>query len=380
MSFFDEADEPQPTRQETRRPRRVARPPRAGSGRPPGGSGRPPGGRHQQEVQTRRLVLAGVVVVIVIAMALLIHSCDTSATNTALKNYNADVYNLINASDATGAQALGDQGLTSGKLGTLNLAPQAHAALLQLEKAEGFHPPSQMAGAQAALVSVMRLRHQALTTIANSAQKAANKRTSKDAVYNISLGTSQLYSSDVIYKTFVVTDIAKALNAASIPVGSAAGEQPINTGQVITDLGWLQSTWIADKIGAQLSTAQANINNSQPNLGHGHQLNYVTADGITLNPAGITTVPAKNAQAWTLNLSNSGQTDENQVVCLLRIHGVESGTATIPQTTPGEVTTCTVTLHSPPPAGLYSVTATIEKVPYENDLRNNTHTYTVTFS
>ena len=316
--------------------------------------------------------------VIVIALALLIKSCDSSATTSALKNYNASVFSLISASDANGGQVF--QRLKAGNLSNINLAPQVQAADSQLRTAQRLHAPSQMSSAQNELVNVMQLRARAIGTIAAKAPQAANKNTSKDALANISVGTSELFASDVLYKDFVATDIAKALNANNIPVGSAAGQQQINPGQIVPDLGWLQQRWIATTIGAQETTAQANINNSQPNLGHGHQLNYVTVDGITLNPTGTTTVPAANARTWTLNLSNSGQTNENQVVCLLRIHGIESGTATIPQTTPGEVTSCTVTLPSAPLKGSYSVTATIEKVPFENDLQNNTHTYSVTFN
>ena len=380
MSFFDEADEPEPTpRAQIRRPRGAGRPPR-GAGRPPGGSGRPPRSQHDQDVQTRRLIAVGVVVVVVLVLALLIKGCESSAATSALKTYSADVYSLMTQSDTTGANAFGSQGLTGQNLSNVNLAGTVHDASAQLSKAESFHAPSEMAGAQAALVLVMRMRWQGLLTIANNAQKAADKSTSKDALRNIAVGTSELYGSDVLYKSVVTPDMAKALNAASLTVGTNAGDVAINPGQVITDLGWLNTTWIATKIGAQLTTQQANINNSQPNLGHGHQLDSVSVAGITLNPTGDTTVPAASAQTWTLYLHNSGQTNENQVVCKLSIQGVESQTATIPQTTPGEATHCTITLPSAPQKGLYSVTATIERVPVENDFNNNHHTYTVTFN
>jgi hypothetical protein len=331
-------------------------------------------------VQTRRLIAVGVVVVVVLALALLIKGCESSAATSALKNYNADVFNLITASDSTGTTVLGSNGLAGGNLSALNLAPQVQQANSELHKAEGFHAPSEMAAAQTALVTVMRLRAQAISTIANQAPSAANKQTSQVALERISVGTSELYGSDVLYKAVVAPDIARALHGAGLTVGSNAGDQRINDGQIVQDLGWLNPSWIATKIGAQLTTAQANINNAQPGLSHGHQLNYVTVDGITLSPTGDTTVPAANAQDWVLNLNNSGVTVEYQVVCKLSIKGAESGTATIAETRPGQQTTCTVHLPSPPPKGIYTVTATIEKVPAENDFNNNHHTYTVTFN
>ncbi len=318
------------------------------------------------------------IVVIVIVMALLIKSCDNSATNSALKTYNASVYNLIGASNSNGAKVLGPEGLESGNLSSLDLATEVQTADSQLRQAEDLSTPSQMAAAQSALVDVMKLRADAIKTIAANAAQAGNKNTSKDAVYNISVGTSELYGSDVLYKSFVGTGIAKALNAAGIPIG--AGGQPINSGQILTDLGWLQSSWIADKIGAQQSTAQANANNDQPGL-HGHSLNFVTVDGTQLSSTSTNTIPASNARTWVLNVTNGGNYNEFQVGCSVTISGLsDSGTATIPETIAHQTSNCTVTLPSAPTPGTYSVTARIAKVPGETNLGNNAITYSVIFN
>ena len=379
MSFFDETDEPEPTPQaETRRTRSVPRPRQQRSGRPPGGSGRPPGGQHQQDVQTRRLIAAVAVVVIVIVLALLVKSCASSQTETALKNYNASVYNLINESDGTGTSMFTE--LEKGNPGSVSLEQEVQDANSELSKAEGLSVPSQMAGAQTALLSGMKLRAQAIQRIATWAPQAATKSTSKDAVYNISVGTSELYGSDVTYKTFVGTEIAKALNAAGIPVGPAVDQQHINPGQILPDLGWLQSTWIADKIGAQLSTTAANANNDQPGL-HGHALTGVTVDGTTLSPTSTNTIPASSAQTWVLSVSNGGDFNELDVGCSVKISGLsDSGTATIPETIAHQSTTCTVKLPSAPTPGTYSVTTRVDKVPGEANLTNNVITYSVIFN
>jgi hypothetical protein len=221
-------------------------------------------------------------------------------------------------------------------------------------------------------------------TIATYTQNAASKQTSKDAVYEISLGTSQLYASDVNYKTFVTADLAKALNAAGITPGSKPNtdEQPINDGQVIPDLGWLNQTWIADKIGAKLSTTQANANNDQPGLIHGDALVSTTVGGHTL-VAGITNqVPAADAQDWALGVSDGGQTNENQVACSIKIQDQsEIGTSTIPTLVAnGGTGTCNIKLPSKPELGPYTVTATVAKVPGETNTDNNTASYRVLFT
>ena len=325
---------------------------------------------------------AGVVVVIVIAMALLIKSCDSSATTSALKNYNVSVYRLISASDSNARNVLGPKELASGNLTgiTQALATAETNARADVSHAEDLHAPSQMAAAQSSLVTVMTLRQQGLLTIANNAQQAANKATSKDAVYKIAGGTSLLYASDVIYKTLVTPNIAKALNAAGIPIGTGGGEQPINGGQVITDLGWLNQTWIADKIGAQLSTAQANANNDQPGL-HGHSLNYVTVDGTQLAEGGSYTIPADKARTWVLNVTNGGDWNEYDVGCSVKIESLsDEGTGEIPETISKQTSNCTVTLPANPTTGPYTVVATVDKVPGETNLANNTLNFTVTFT
>jgi hypothetical protein len=322
------------------------------------------------------------VVVIVIAMALLIHSCDSSATTNALKNYNASVDTLISGSTNTAYNVL-EKDLTGGDLGGISqeLTSAEHSALNDLDTAKRLHAPSQMAAAQSALITVMTLRQQGLLIIANSAPKAATKDESQDAVKQISAGTSLLYSSDVVYKTLVTPALAEALNAAGIPAGSEANGQPINASQVVPDLGWLNPTWIADTIGANLPTSAANVNNDQPNLTHGDQLNFTTVDAQELTDGDSYTIPAADAQTWALNVTDGGQTIENLVGCSVKIDSVsDEGTGTIPTIAAGATDTCTVKLLSKPPPGPYTVTATVDKVPGETNLKNNTASYTITFT
>jgi hypothetical protein len=331
-------------------------------------------------VQTRRLIAAGVIVVIVIAMALLIKNCQGSAATNSLKSYNASVYQLISDSTSNAQGVLtGPHGLESGNLsGTATaqtLATAETKARSEVSKAQALQAPSQMAAAQAALVTVMQLRQRGLLLIANNAPNAANRKYSKDAVYQISLGTSQLYTSDVIYKTIVTEDIADALNNAGVPA------QAMNNAQVIPDLGWLNQTWIATKIGAQLSVSQANQNNDQPGLLHGDSLVSTSVDGQTLTAGGSYSIPAANALTWAIGVSDGGQTSENQVGCSIKIQDQsDTGTSTIPTIAAGGTATCTVKLLAKPEPGTYSVTATVAKVPGEKNLTNNSATYIIDFT
>jgi hypothetical protein len=321
--------------------------------------------------------------VVVIVMALLIHGCEVSQTNTSLKNYNADVDALITASDNNGAAMFTD--LQSGELNSNTVGLQtklnitADNARTQLAKARSFSAPGAMSGAQSALVQVMQLREQGISQIAKDIQSSAHKNTSRGGVYDISVGTSLLFSSDVFYKTFVTPGIAKALNAAGLPIGGTTGAQ-INAGQIVTDLGWLQSTFIEEKIGAQLSTSAANANNTAPGL-HGHSLNYVSVGTTQLTTAGTNTIPASPAPTFTLNVTNGGDFNEYDVGCQVSVKGLSDiGTSTIRETFKGQTTNCSVTLPSPPTPGTYAVTARVLKVPGEKNLANNVLTYTIDFN
>src|SRR6202035_1686157 len=71
LSFFDETDEPAATT-------RVRRP--AGSGR------RPPS--DQQVIMVRRGIALVAILVVVIVLAVGVHSCQVSSANSALRTYN----------------------------------------------------------------------------------------------------------------------------------------------------------------------------------------------------------------------------------------------------------------------------------------------------
>jgi hypothetical protein len=68
------------------------------------------------------------------------------------------------------------------------------------------------------------------------------------------------------------------------------------------------------------------------------------------------------------------------VTCKVKVQGTSiGGSFVIPQTTPGETTTCNVTLDKSPSPGQYQVTAEVVPVPGEGNKVNNTLTFPITF-
>jgi hypothetical protein len=113
---------------------------------------------------------------------------------------------------------------------------------------------------------------------------------------------------------------------------------------------------------------------------HGHSLDSVSVGGTTLQTGSTNTLPASQPPTITLNFTNGGQNTEHNLVCKVTISGTSaSGQTTVPQTTAGQSTSCQVKLNSAPPAGDYTLTASLSPVPGEKNTANNTLTFPVTF-
>jgi hypothetical protein len=370
LSFFDEADEPRSATRTT--PRR-----RGGSGSGAGGgSGRPPS--DQQAIMVRRVVAAVGFLVLLIVIVLIVNSCQNSARNSALKDYNNSVTSLIQQSDQTGASLfhLLSSGASSNVSGLQNSLDQARVdADSQLAKAKAIDVPDEMKPAQVNLLLALQMRRDAIANIASEIQPALGTSTSKDAVNAIAAQMARAYASDVVYKDYTTPEIAKALHGAGIAVGGTNGET-IENGQFVTDLAWLQPATVASRLGAHVSTASGK---PTPGL-HGHTLDSVNVGSNNLDPSVTNTVTANPAPTFTLHLTNGGQHDETNVVCKVTISGsTDTGQTVIPTTTQGQSTTCNVKLNSVPPTGAQQVTATVEPVPGEKTTSNNSLTFPITF-
>ena len=337
MSFFDEVDEP-------------PRPPRTAQRRSrPSGGRRPPG--DQQAIQTRRTIAVVVVVIVVILMGLLIKSCSDSARINGLKDYNNSVATLIGESDSLGSSVF--QSLTSGggSGGAQNtqvaLAGLLKKARQRVTQAQGLSVPGEMQAAQANVVLALKMRRDGIEVIANEIQPALAQTASKDAINQIASAMARFYASDVVYKAYAVPEIASALNGAGIAVGGANGEV-INGGQFLSDLGWLQTGTVAERIGAQVpGSAQLSVSLTQ------------VAVGTNTMVAGVTNhVQSNPPPTFTLSVTNTSHHTETGIPCSVSVTGAsDTGTSTITSLAAGGSTTCNVTLPTSPPKNVYNVTA-----------------------
>jgi hypothetical protein len=364
LSFFDEADEPQ-TRQR-RAPRR----------RPPSGGGRrPPGDR--QAIQTRRAVAAVVGLVILVLVILGVHSCQVSARNSSLKDYNNNVAAVITESLNTGQQLFQQLTQAGGPSNAANLQQEinrtANAAAQQLQKAQGFDVPSEMHAAQTNLLLTLQMRHDGLVNIASNVQQALGTSTNKDAINTIAEEMARLYASDAVYKDYVVPPIQQELKSA---LGPNNGEQQ-NLGQFVPSLTWLAPSFVASTLHATLPTTPAKCS---PHKLYGHSLDSVSVAGTTLQTGSTNTIPASPPPKFTLNYTNGGDVNEANVKAEVTVSGTSvSGETTIPSTTAHATGSANVTLSKAPSPGTYTVVAKIAGVPCEKNTSNNSLSFPVTF-
>ncbi|MBV9606502.1 MAG: hypothetical protein JO027_15405 [Solirubrobacterales bacterium] len=368
MSFFDEPEETRTAPRTAPRRRRST------------GGTRRPGPATQQAILARRLVLAGIVVVAIILIAVLVNSCEVSARNSALKDYNNSVASLNAQSVNTGHGFFTSLSGPTGDPAALNtsLNQSWSDATNQLKQAKNLSVPDEVKAAQSNFVLALQMRADGMHNIASEIQPALQSQTAQDAVTSIASDMARFYASDVLYKDYTVPEVIGALRAAGITVGGLGGQQ-INAGQFLPSISWLDPQTIANTLKVSLPSSAKTSKPITPGL-HGHQLNSVSVGGTQLQTGSTNSIPASPAPIFTLNFANTGQNTETNVICKVTIAGSNvNGQTTVPQTTAGESTSCQVTLNGIPAKGTHQMTATIVPVPGEKNIANNSLTFPVDF-
>jgi hypothetical protein len=326
-------------------------------------------------------VAAVALLIVVILIAVGVHSCQVSQANSALRDYSDSVASIARASNQTGQQFFTVLSSGAGSNNGQNLQSQLDEARLsaenQLNRAASLSPPDQVKSAQQDLLLALQMRRDGIANIAKQIQAALQPSTSTAAVQSVATEMARFYASDVLYKDYALPTIVSALHKAGIAVGGTNGE-PIEGGQFLPDVQWLTPSFIAGQLHTTLTPASKG-GKVAPGT-HGHELNSVSAGGTTLQSGSTNTLTASPAPTFTLTFTNSGQNNETNVVCKVSLSpGGLTAQTTVPQTQAGQQTTCQVPLPSSPPAGSSTVTATVEPVPGEKNATNNTLTFPVTF-
>ncbi|MGA9856244.1 MAG: hypothetical protein WBQ18_00205 [Solirubrobacteraceae bacterium] len=323
----------------------------------------------------RRGVAVVILIVVILLIALGVHSCQVSATDSALQDYTNNVSSLITQSNQTGTQLFNVLASAAGNNATTvqnSVNQSLGSAQRVLSKAQALNVPDQVRTAHDRLLLALRMRVDGISNIALHIQTALGSSATKASINELATETARLYASDVLYKDYASPEIYAALHAANTRFGG------LPAGQFVPDYQWVDPKFIASELHVTIPGISPAPKFTPGN--HGHGLTSVQVAGVTLQTGSTNTIPANPAPTFTFNFSNTGQFNETNVICKVTVSGSsDSGTTTVPQTNAGQPATCTVKLKSPPPTGSQTVVATVEKVPGESTMANNVLSFPVTF-
>ena len=325
--------------------------------------------------------MAGAALLIVLVLIVIgVHSCTVNSANSALRSYSDSVNSLIGDSNQTGHRFFTLLSSGTGATHPTSLQSEVEATRMaaqnQLRRAQGLNPPGQVAQAHRFLVLVMLMRRDGIGNIARVLPDALQGSNPAAAVEQIAAEMARLYGSDAVYKDYSLPMIKQALQNAGIAVGGVNG-LPVNNGQFVPNIQWLTPAFVSQELhGTATSTT-----NAKPAPGiHGHELDSCSVGGTTLDTALATALPAGSPSTLSCTVTNDGQNTETNVVVRASVGGTSiTGHGTIPQTQPGQQYTVQIPLSSTPPAGTYSLTVTVERVPGETTVTHNTKVFPVTY-
>ena len=373
MSFFDEDVEPARTTSRTRtRPR-----PRGG-----GGSGR--GTPDSQTLLVRRVVFGGVLVVVLLLLAVGVHSCQVSQKKNGLRDYNRRVTSIATESSQTGNEffkQLTQNSSQSPQDLQTTISGYRVQAEQQLKQAQGFDTPDQMKAAQQSLLIALELRRDGLGYIAQRIRTALGDQgdAANRAIEQIASQMQVFVTSDVLYSARVVPFIRQALTDNDI-----AG-QPVARSRFLPDIAWLSPQFVASKLGQTLTNGGTRAGQpTGPGL-HGTGLESTAYGATTLSPTTANHLTYAAGQAFTVAFTNQGDNDEFDIKVTVTLKPTSGRaitlTRTVPKVAKGETAHANLALDRTPPIGeAVQITVNVAPVPGEKKTDNNHSTYPAIFA
>jgi len=332
-----------------------------------------------QTLLVRRAVAGVGAVVVLILIVLLVHSYLNSRRDAALRSY-ADTVTAIAGEAQTSVSTplftlLANPATSSSIVANATVETYRVQAQMEADRAAGLSVPSDMVGAQRALLLALDLRAQAVKRIAASLASALSAQSPEEAIGTIAAQMQALLASDVLYAERVAPLIGQTLASHGI-------SRPVTTSQFLPDLAWLSPKYVRARLTGNSGGTTAT---GAPKLGtHGHALLSVSVGGTTLTAGTmLNTIKVTPNLTFDLKIGNQGSNDETGVVVSLKIKGsatpISPATKTI-DTKAGTVQDVAIPLTLAPPPGNVQLVAEVARVPGETTLSNNHLSFVVSFT
>jgi hypothetical protein len=327
-------------------------------------------------MMVRRRIAAGVGVVLLIVIVLLVNGCLKRGKQQALENYNRDVNQVGQASEAQVAKPLFSTLTGASSKSALDVEVQVdqlrRVAQEQAERAKGFSTPSQMTAAQRDLLLALDLREEGVAKVASLVREALGGQAQPASTKTA--GAMEIFlASDVLYSQRVVPLIQEALTA-----GGVSG-QSTSSSRFLPNLGWLTPATVQAKITGSGTTGTGAV---APGT-HGHSLKGVSVGTNTLAPSPtLNHVSGGSNPTFTVMVENAGSNPETNVkvdVAVTTEGKTLSASHLINKTEPGSTSNVDIPVNGVTLGAASRVTVNIEPVPGETATENNKGTYLVIF-
>ncbi len=325
----------------------------------------------------RRLIAAGVAIVIVVVLALVINGCVKSEKQQSLKTYNREVSVIGQESEKLAYPLFVALSGASSK-SALDVEQQVDETLTQTQsvasRAKGLSVPGEMASAHQHLLLVLDLRAEAMTKLAALVPSALGGQ-AKQASTKIAGAMEIFLASDVVYSQRVVPLIQQTLASAGITGLSTAPSR------FLPNIGWLEPTTVQARITGQSSAAS-----SQSEVAPGHHgsvLKGVSVGTTTLEPEpALNHIPGGGSPTFTVMVEDDGEFTETNVGVDITVTAAGKqlkGSHTISTTEPGKTAQTEITVSGIPLGVAAKVEVQVQPVPGETNHEGTKGTFLAIF-
>ena len=329
----------------------------------------------------RRLVAAGVGIVVLLLVVLLFRGCLSSRKENAMREYVQDVSGLVRESDqesrnlfrTLSAPADARDVDIQNRLNTLRAQGEQI-----LDRTEALDTPDELKGAQSYLTEVLKFRRDGVAAIARDLPRAsADQGDRKQGIEQVAASMQNFLASDVIYQTRFAPSLRGALDDEGL-----SGEQ-VPRSRFLPEPDWVLPATVGEKI-PKLGGSGADDKEAAPGL-HGTGVASATLGGQALTPGGqAANISLSDDLTMTVQIANQGENTEEDVrveVTIGRGGDAVRAEKTLDTIAAGETKPVEIPITDPPPTGQnVPITVSVAKVPGEEKLDNNKASYSAIFT
>jgi len=324
----------------------------------------------------RRLIAAGIALVVLIVIVVVVSGCVKSAHTEALKNYNRDVSRIATESDERVSAPLFSTLTDAAGKSAVAVQVQVNQLLMESQSlatnAKSLNAPGAMASAQRDLTLVMNLRAEGLTKIAALLPTALGGQ-GKQASTLIAGDMEIFLASDVVYSQRVAPLIQQTLGSNGVKGLSTASTH------FLPNIGWLEPTVVQARITGQAANGQSQVSAGT----HGSALlgTSVATNALQPEPT-LNHISGGGSPTFTVNVENAGTAPESNVKVDVTVSAAGKqlkASHVVNSAEPGTKFNVEIPVSGIPLGVASKIEVNVEAVPGETNTENNKNTYLAIF-